>query len=185
MQRLDPALDYLFCPRTELRTVQGSHIKAAIRMCDGLSIQYEWGDAWLADWDGQIVRIYFDPYSPDPSATVVCARDCDQAKAGQLLGRVPQLCQVARYARNVLGYGDDPDEGIHIAKRTAQALRRDLHSILPDGRPLPTHTDLRTSAPVPSTPNPEPSTSSERRSSRFTRLAQLSRPISPTSPIPA
>ena len=166
---LDPASEWMFSPFIRTWTVQGARVGGSVNIAPGWSIRFDFGEAWLADFDGCKVKIFFDPSAPNCTATIVLAQNVRDCRAGKLLGVARQINEVARYARKVLGWGDDADMGLAHRRDTATRMRREVRTILPGGKSGAAISEIRdgkgtlakveTSSPITiisSTPAPAP-----------------------------
>jgi hypothetical protein len=110
-------------------------LAALIRITDGWSVQFDFGADFLLEFDGCKVKAYFDPFTPaECAATIVLAENIRNRRVGEVLGVAPQINEVARHARLMLGYGNDPDRGLEHRIKTAASMRREIRSILPNGK---------------------------------------------------
>lgn len=136
--KLDAGSDWLFAPCQRAWTVQGAQVGGSVNIMPGFSIQFDFGAEFLLPFDGCKVKAYFDPTGCGPcgsTATIVLAQDVRDRREGEVLGVAPQINKVARYARRALGYGDDADLGLQHRQKAASALRREVRTTLPDGKP--------------------------------------------------
>lgn len=150
-QPWDDSADYLFRPCSEVRRIVNGKVKATVPFMhwedpDGTShqvpIQFTWGSTEMGNLDGQDVRIFFDPFAPDCSATVVVLDK--QGRPGEVLCQAPQLSAMARHAREGFGFHVDEDNGIDTLKSGHHALRQDVRTFLPGGKPGIQSVEIRT-----------------------------------------
>jgi hypothetical protein len=136
----DHSSEFLFAPCVREWIVQGARVGGAVRMIEGAgpagwSVQFDFGAEFLLPFDGCKVKAYFDPCAAvECAATIVLAENVRNHRIGEVLGVAPQINEVARYARRALGYFEDPDRGLEHRIKTAAALRREVRSILPNGK---------------------------------------------------
>jgi hypothetical protein len=150
LRRLDPASEFLFAPWIGDWTVQGTLVGGSVNLgncgLDGKSwsVRFDFGAEFLLQFDGCKVKAYFDPSTTRGcEATIVLAENVRSHRAGEVLGVAPQVNEVARYARRVLGYGNDADLGLELRQKAASALRREVRSILPNGKQGPATSEVR------------------------------------------
>ncbi|MHB8520705.1 MAG: hypothetical protein ACYDH9_08095 [Limisphaerales bacterium] len=143
LRPLDPSSEWMFSPCVREWTVRGHLVGGAVPIMDGFSVQYDFSAPWLPDFHGRTVRAHFDPAHPDCYATVVLAERHLDHQVGEVLGVAHQVNRVARYARRVLRWGDDPDLGLDAQKKARGALRREVRAIVPDGKPAVKVTEMR------------------------------------------
>lgn len=133
--RLRPLADetaWLFAPEAREWTVQGGTVGGSVQLMEGCSVRYDFAADWLPQYSGHRVRCHFDPAGA-PEATLVLLENSRDRSAGEVLGVAVQINKVARYARRVLGYGDDQDLGREMRKAQAAAMRSEVRTILPGG----------------------------------------------------
>lgn len=127
---------WMFSPAVRTWKVQGALVGGSITIAEGWSVRFDFSAPWLAKFDGCEVRAFFDPQAPENlcEAVLVLVQNVRDHKAGEVLGRAAQVNKTARYARHVLGWGDDLDEGLAARKAAASHVRREVRAILPGGR---------------------------------------------------
>ena len=138
-QPLPPQSSFLFAPVIREWTVKKGIVEGLIPVADGESVQFSFSSDFLPHFDKAKVRVHFDPWGKDPTATIVLLQNVRDVRAGTVLGRAVQVNKVARHAREVFGYGTDPDVGLIARKSQSHALRRTVKAILPDGAPSVVH----------------------------------------------
>lgn len=128
---------WMFAPCSREWTVQGGTVGGSIQVMEGLSVRYDFAAEWLTEFSGARVRAHFDSAAPtgQSDATLVLLDNVRDHRAGEVLGTAAQVNKTARYARRALGWGDDPDTGRDMRRVQAQALRAEVRTILPGGRP--------------------------------------------------
>ena len=128
---------WMFSPCSREWTVQGGTVGGSIQVMDGLSIRYDFAAEWLTEFAGAKIRAHFDPAAPSSQceATLVLLENVRDHQAGEVLGTAIQVNKTARYARRAMGWGDDTDAGRDMRKVQAAALRAEVRTMLPGGRP--------------------------------------------------
>jgi len=135
LRPLDASSEWIFSPCVREWTVKGTEVGGSVNYCEGLSIRYDFSADWLWEFDGERVQLFFDPFAPQCEATLVLVNRNRTVKGGTVLGKAVQVNKTAQHARRIWGYGDDEDNGVAQAKRNAQAVRREVQTILPGGKP--------------------------------------------------
>lgn len=124
---------WLFSPEMREWTVRGGSVGGSIEVMDGCSVRYDFTAPWLPQYDGYVVRAHFDPAGA-PEATLVLMENVRDVRSGKVLGVAVQSNKVAKYARRVLGWGDDADLGLDARRSQAMAMRAEVRAILPGGQ---------------------------------------------------
>lgn len=124
---------WLFAPEMREWTVAGNTVGGSVQVMEGLSLRFDFAAEWLVEFAGARVRVHFDPTAPRCEATVVLAQNVRDHRAGEVLGTAVQVNKTARYARKVLGWGDDADLGLQLRQQAATALRREVRTIRAGG----------------------------------------------------
>lgn len=125
---------WLFSPERRTWTVQGNTVGGSVQLMEGLSIRFDFAAEWLVEFAGAEVHVHFDPAAPHCEATVVLAQNVRDHRSGEVLGTAVQVNKTARYARRVMGWGDDADLGLQLRQQAAGALTRIVRTILPGRR---------------------------------------------------
>lgn len=123
---------WLFAPEMREWTIGGGSVGGSVQIMEGCSVRYDFAAPWLPQYDGARVRVHFDPAGA-PEATLVLQENVRDVRAGTVLGVAVQTNKVARYARRVLGWANDPDLGLEMRKAQASAMRAEVRTILPGG----------------------------------------------------
>ena len=170
LRRLNPADAWMFAPViTDPLTVRGYTVRKTVPMMEGCSEVFDFNADWLGEFKGALVKLFFNPFTPESPATIVLAQDFEGRKAGTVLGTAPQVNRMTNFRLRAYGY-DTPDIGLAAAKSNAQALRRSTVGIRTDGTVgLQVHeardgqgnastlaTGLQPSGSAAATPMPEP-----------------------------
>jgi len=135
LRPLDTDAGWMFAPVVSVPlTVKGFTVKTTVKLMDGLSQVFHFGAEWLKDYHRGKVKLFFNPFLDAP-AKVVLAEDFRGAKAETILGDAEMIDRHARHSLRKLGYGEFPDIGVNAARQHAQALRRAVVSVRPDGKP--------------------------------------------------
>lgn len=144
LRRLDADSEWMFSPViTQPLTVRGFSVKTTVKLMDGLSQVFHFGADFLQEFHGARVKVFFDPFVDAP-AKIVLAENFHGHRAETILGNADMTDRHARYNLRKLGYGAFPDIGLQAARQHAQALRRAVVAIRPDGRPGITAIETRT-----------------------------------------
>jgi len=134
LRRLEPEQAWMFSPCiTDALTVRGFKVRKTVCLMDGYSEVFDFSAEWLHEFNGALVKLYFNPFAPDCVATVVLAQNFQGRKEGLVLGQAEQINRMARFRRRALGYGEDTDIGLEATRRNAQTLRRSAVAIRTDG----------------------------------------------------
>lgn len=146
LRPLDASSAWMFAPCVRQWTVQGGNVGGTVPIAEGWSIRYDFAASWLPEYDGAKVQCFFDPAAPENQceAVVVLTDNLRDVRAGTVLGRAIQVNKVARYARRVMGWGEDLDQGLGERKTAASHVRREVRVLLPGGRQGPALTEART-----------------------------------------
>ena len=142
LRPLDEDCEWMFSPVVKgPLTVRGFTVKTTVQLMEGLSQQFHFGSQWLHEFHGAKVKLFFNPFLDAP-AKVVLAEDFRGFKAEAILGNAEMVDRHARLNLRNLGYGSGPDGqpgfpdiGLAAARQNAQALRRSVVAIRPDGKP--------------------------------------------------
>jgi hypothetical protein len=113
--------------------VNGFRVKTTVPLMEGMSQVFHFGADWLQAFHGARVKLFFNPFVDAP-AKVVLAADFQGTKADTVLGDAEMIDRQARFNLRKLGYGAFPDIGLAAARSHAQALRRAVVAIRPDGK---------------------------------------------------
>lgn len=134
---------WMFAPEMREWTVQGNKVGGSVQVMEGLSVIFDFSAEWLTHFTGAKVRVHFDPCAPRAEATIVLAQPLRNHAAGEVLGTAVQINKTARYARSVLGWGEDPDLGYQMRREAATALRREVRTIKAGGELGLVRTEIR------------------------------------------
>lgn len=115
--------------------VRGSTVQTSFLVMPGYSLQFDFQAPWLNEFYGARIKFHYNPFITDFQAYAVLGADYGNQKAGDLLGYVAQSNLHTRISRRLLGFGDEQDIGLQMARRSAQALYRSGFAIRPDGKP--------------------------------------------------
>jgi hypothetical protein len=115
--------------------VRGSSVQTSFLVMPGLSLQFDFQAPWLNEFYGSRIRFHYNPFVTNFQAYAILGTDYGNLKAGERLGYVDQTNLHTRVSRKLLGFGDEPDIGLEMARRSAQALYRSGFAIRPDGKP--------------------------------------------------
>ena len=196
LRPLDAGSAWMFSPVvTEPLTVRGFTVRTTVRLMDGMSQVFHFSAQWLHDFSKAKVKLFFNPFLDAP-AKVVLAEDFRGFKAEAILGDAEMIDRHARFNLRKLGYGAFPDIGLAAARQNAQALRRSVVAIRPDGKPgITAHEARSMPAAAISTANTAPAPASDflRRARglgvsedqferQAARLARSTRPAGTISP---
>ena len=196
LRPLDAGSAWMFSPVvTEPLTVRGFTVRTTVRLMDGMSQVFHFSAQWLGEFSRAKVKLFFNPFLDAP-AKVVLAEDFRGFKAEAILGDAEMIDRHARFNLRKLGYGAFPDIGLAAARQNAQALRRSVVAIRPDGKPgITAHEARSMPAAAISTANTAPAPASDflRRARglgvsedqferQAARLARSTRPAGTISP---
>jgi len=145
LRRLTEEEMWAFSPHvTGPLKVHGMRVETSVPLLPGQSLKFHYAADWLAEWDGCLVKLFFNPIGVDEaSAVAVLAEGARGSRAGTVLGRLDQIDCHTRYTRRALGYGLDPDIGQGAAAAMSRGLRQHVESVLPDGRPGVVRSEVR------------------------------------------
>lgn len=136
LRKVAPGDAWMFAPRvTEPLVVRGFRVETTVQLFTGYSVKFVFAADWLSEFAGHQVKLFFNPFAPDVQATAVLVGNVGEHRAGKVLGVLEQIDRHARFSRRALGYGADPDIGAKAQATHAQALRRHVAAVRPDGRP--------------------------------------------------
>ena len=134
LRQLSPSQAWMFSPViTDPITVRGFKVRKTVCLMEGYSEVFDFGADFLADFNGALVKLYFNPFAPHCVAQVVLAANWHGKKAGTVLGEAEQINRMTKFRRRAFGYSEDFDTGLDAVKRHAQALRRSVVAIRSDG----------------------------------------------------
>jgi hypothetical protein len=134
-RRLDPESEWLFSPFVKEWTVRGMLVGGRVPIFEGMSVPFDFAAPFLPNYDGALVRAWFDPADPKCAATLCLAQPWNGQPAGTRLGTAMQVNDTAGYTRLVMGWGDDPAmAGVKARQQAAAGLRREVRGIVPAGR---------------------------------------------------
>jgi transposase InsO family protein len=147
LRRVAAEDSWMFAPhRSSPIKVRGANVETSWQPMPGWTVKLVFGAEWLLEFHGVRVCLRYNAHAPECEAVAILAEDCGTRKAGTVLGRLVQIDRIARMTRRALGYGLDPDIGLAQTRSNAQALRRHVAAVRPDGKPgLQTH-EIRTGA---------------------------------------
>lgn len=145
LRRISPADAWMFAPNTSAPIkVRGALVETSWQPMPGWTVKLAFSAEWLLEFHGIRVVLRYNPHAPECEAVAILAEDCGQRRRGELLGRLVQVDRIARMTRRAMGYGLDPDLGLAETRSNAQALRRHVAAVRPDGKPgIQTH-EIRT-----------------------------------------
>ena len=145
LRRVSPADAWMFAPHCSAPIkIRGALVETSWQPMPGWTVKLAFSAEWLLEYHGTRVVLRYNAHAPECEAVAILAEDCGERRRGELLGRLVQVDRIARLTRRALGYGIDPDLGLAETKANAQALRRHVAAVRPDGKPgLQTH-EIRT-----------------------------------------
>lgn len=131
-RRLDPSTEWIFSPFVREWTVRGMLVGGRVPIFDGISVPFDFSASFLPNYDGALVKAYFDPADPKCAATICLAQPWNGHASGSVLGTAMQINDTAGYTRLVMGWGDDPAcAGAKARQQAAAGLRREVRGIVP------------------------------------------------------
>lgn len=179
LRPLAPESAWMFAPCAREWTVKGNCVGGSVQLMEGYSVRFDFAAEWLTEFHGCEVNVHFDAFAPRCEATLVLAQNARGHSKGEVLGNAVQVNKDARYARRVLGYGDDADMGYQIRQQAAKVLRSEVRTVKAGGETGISITTLRNAdgdslriergdgspapAATPETPTPISETRSARR----------------------
>lgn len=134
---LPSASDWMFAPVRREWKVKGNTIGGSVQIMQGYSLRFDFAAEWLIKHTGETLKVYFDPTAPGNQCKATLVR------RGEVLGKAIQVNKVARYARRVIGWGEDLDMGLDQRKKGASALRRETRIIGAGGQVLASSSEAR------------------------------------------
>lgn len=182
---------WMFAPCAREWTVQGNCVGGSVQLMEGFSVRFDFAAEWLTPFDGCKVRVHFDPFGQRAEATIVLLQNSRDHNAGEVLGSAVQVNKTARYARRVLGYGDDADMGYQIRQQAAKVLRSEVRTIKAGGETGISITTLRNAdgdslrierggdSPAPTATTEIPTPISESRNTRRDSVREMSEALRP------
>lgn len=132
-----PASDaWMFAPHCSAPIkVRGGRIETSWQPMPGWTVKLVFAADWLLEFHGVRVVVRYNAHAPECEAMAILAEDCGTRRRGEVLGALVQIDRMARMTRRALGYGIDPDIGLSETRAAAQALRRHVAAVRPDGKP--------------------------------------------------
>ena len=124
--------------------VRGNRVETSWQPMRGWTVKLVFAADWLLDFHGVEVVLRYNAHAPECEAVAILAVDVGTRRKGEVLGRLVQIDRMARMTRRALGYGLDPDIGLAETRAAAQALRRHVAAVRPDGKPGVQSHEIRT-----------------------------------------
>lgn len=150
LRPLDAESEWIFSPFVREWTVKGITVGGRVPLFEEVSVPFDFSAPWLPQFHGKKVRVHFDPTEARCSAEIVLLEDHLTWKRGDVISRLPghgpamQVNETTGYVRLVMGWGDDPASlGRRLRQQAAAAMRREVRSILPNGRAGAGESELR------------------------------------------
>ena len=128
---------------TDPLKVRSACIATSVSLMEGHSQVFTFSAAVLSQYIGARVRLHFNPFAPDSTATAVLAEPFAGLRAGSVLGALEMVDRDARLFRRRLGYSDERDTGRSAARAASQSLRRLAVAVAPGGKPALAQADAR------------------------------------------
>jgi hypothetical protein len=149
LRALDAGSEWMFAPViSPTLTVKGFIVKTTVKLMDGLSQVFHFGQDWMREFHRAQVRVHYNPFLDAPGK-VILVNDFKGFKAESILGDAEMTDRQARFNLRKLGYGEFPDIGLAAARQNAQALVRVVKATRPDGKPGITQIETRNQNVVP------------------------------------
>lgn len=136
LRKLDGESSWMFWPTCETRVVGGSGLSVGVPMFEDFTVPFTFAASWMPRFKGNRIKIYFDPWAEGRChAVCVLAEPANHCAAGEILGTARQTNDIGSHAREMLGFGDGPDDtGRKMKQAQSQALRSARRAIVPNGR---------------------------------------------------
>jgi hypothetical protein len=140
MRELRPEQEWIFSPtvadnKGEGYLVRSQNIRTSFLVMPGYSWLFDFEAPWLQEYYGARVRLHFNAFEPECPATVVLQREFHGKRAGTVLGVLDQINWLTRHNRRLMGIEETEDIGLIRTRQNAQALRRNVFGIRPEGKP--------------------------------------------------
>ncbi len=121
--------DWIFSPYTAERIVKGMTVSCRVPMFEKFSVPFDFGADWLPQYNGQKVRLHFNPRQPKCVAKVVLV------ETGKVLGDAQLVGETAQHIRFILDWGDDDQRAGYLQRqRVGNFIRRETRGIGAAGR---------------------------------------------------
>lgn len=99
--KLDASMAWVMSPAIKEWTVRKGQVGGKVMGRLGVSIPFAWHHESLLWMEGRKVKVFFDPYAAEPTATLVAGENVGDFRKGQVLGNdVPALVDIAQFADN-------------------------------------------------------------------------------------
>lgn len=122
-------MGWIFSPFSVERSVRGMTVRCRVPMFEDFSVPFDFGADWLPKYNGQKVRLHFNPRQPKCVAKVVLVA------TGAVLGNAQLIGETAGHIRYILDWAtDDQRAGYLQRQRVAHFVRRETRAIGAHGR---------------------------------------------------
>ena len=140
MRELHPQEEWIFSPTVadnngEGYLVRKQSITTSYLVMPGYSWVFDFEAPWLQEYFGARVRLHYNAFEPECPAMLVLQQDFHGERAGTVLGQAEQINWLTRHSRRLFGIEETEDIGLIRTRMNAQAMRRNVFAIRPDGKP--------------------------------------------------
>jgi hypothetical protein len=126
---------WIFSPFSVERKIRGMMVRCRVPMFEDFSVPYEFHADWMPIHNGKLVRLHFDPRTPQCRAKIVLLEESGTTKAGTILGDAQLIGETTGYIRTIMGWAEDDQRSGYIARqRTAHFMRRETRALGHGGR---------------------------------------------------
>jgi len=140
MRELHPQEEWIFSPTVSDNNGEGylvrkQSITTSHLVMPGYSWVFDFEAPWLQEYFGARVRLHYNAFEPECPAMAVLQKDFHGERAGTVLGELEQINWLTRHSRRLFGIDETEDIGLIRTRMNAQAMRRNVFAIRPDGKP--------------------------------------------------
>ena len=140
MRELRPQEEWIFSPTVadnggEGYLVRAQNVRTSFLVMPGYSWVFDFEAPWLQDYYGARVRLHYNAFEPECPAMLVLQHEFHGERAGTVLGQAEQINWLTRHSRRLFGIEETEDIGLIRTRMNAQAMRRNVIGIRPDGKP--------------------------------------------------
>jgi len=140
VHELHPQEEWIFSPTVADNNgdgylVRAQNIRTSYLVMPGYAWQFDFEAPWLQEYFGARVRLHYNAFEPECPAKIVLQSDFHGECAGTVLGDAAQINWLTRHNRRLLGIDETEDIGLIRTRQNAQAMRRNVIGIRPDGKP--------------------------------------------------
>ncbi len=140
MRELHPAQEWIFSPTVADNNgdgylVRSQNVRTSFLVMPGYSWVFDFEALWFCEYYGARVRLHYNAFEPECPAKVVLQKEFHGQRAGTVLGDAAQINWLTRHNRGLFGIEEEEDIGLIRTRMSAQAVRRNVIGIRPDGKP--------------------------------------------------